>query len=543
MSHTPNQSAASPRLRYHEATDWPCQAWVATFEHGHPEIRVFHGRRVEVREHWFCEAAWAGNFAEGDFDHTDIVAGTGCRLRDGRAIFVPPGTLVDRLHWLKEDGLESGGSENGGRVWVSNSFAALLAAVDGRIERSDPHHSRGMRSIKYRGFDDCRKSWTTNRGTLNLVYFDNLVWDGERLFTEEKPLGDRRFSDFATYADFMDQSMAALAANICHAERRHPLRFLGSLSSGYDGPTVTALASLHGCDEAICFTEDRQGQDDSGVPIGPHLGVEVIELGPNDWRRLDRPELPFIAGDAHADEVYLAAAEKHLEGRLLLTGYFGDRAWGKRRPPERPPFYYGGHGAALSEFRLGVGFLVCAPAYWGGRAARDIHAISTSEEMKPWEIPGPYSRPICRRILEEMGVPRELFGQAKRAVAVLLYMNDFLVPSSMADYLAWLRQHRGEWFHRWRLPPLRLPWLDRWTRQAINPLFTLAFILGQHWPKMFRELSVRLSEPFGMRRYIFPWALESIRSRYSKSQISTEFPIANSSSPEHAEPPQEGVDP
>lgn len=515
-----------PILRYREVAEWPCQAWVATFEHGRPEIRVFHGQRVEVRESWFCEAAWAGDFAAGGFDRTDIVAGTGCRLRDGRAIFVPPGTLVDRLHWL----------EQGGRVWISNSFAGLLAAVDGRIERSDPHPSRGMRSIKYRGLDDCQKEWPTNRGLLRLTYFHNLVWDGEGLATEEKAFAERRFPDFASYAGLMEESMAALAANIGHVERAHPLRFLGSLSSGYDGPTVTALASRHGCDEAICITEDRQGQSDSGVPIAPHLGVRAIELGPDDWRRLERPEIPFIAGDAHADEVYLAAAEKHLAGRLLLTGYFGDRAWGKRRPPEHPPFYYGGHGAALGEYRLGVGFLVCAPAYWGGRAARDIHAITTSEEMAPWDIPGPYSRPICRRILEERGVPRELFGQQKRAVAVLLYMNDFLVPSSMAPYLAWLREHRGEWWRRWRLPPLRLPWLDRWLRQAINPLFALAFILGQRYPKMFRELSVRLSEPFGLRRYIFPWALEELASRYPKSRLS----ISDGTSPVLPEPPEEG---
>ena len=492
-------------LRYRPQPEWPCQGWVASFGRGDREIEVLHGSRVETRDAWFCEAAWAGDFAAGDFDRTDVVAGTGCRLREDRVVFVPPGTLVDRLHWLEREG----------RFWVSNSFSALLAVTGGRISRSDPHHSRGMRSIKYLGLDRCRRTWESTAGTVHLVYFENLVWDGQSLSQHDKPHGDRRFPDFETYEGFLDQSMAALAANIAHPERRHDLRMLGSVSSGYDGPMVTALGSRHGCKEAICFTEDRQGQSDSGVPLGPHLGIEVLGLDPNAWRQLDKPEIPFAAGDPHADEVYLAAAREHLAGSLLLTGYFGDRAWGKRRPPEKPPFYYGGHGAALSEFRLEVGFLVCAPAYWGGRAARDIHAISTSEAMAPWEIPGPYSRPICRRILEEAGVPRELFGQHKRAVAVLLYMNDFLVPSSMADYLGWLRRHSGEWWRSWRLPPLRLPGFDRWRRQAINPLFAMAFILGQRYPKWFRTLSVRLSEPFGLRRHLFPWALEHITKRYA----------------------------
>jgi len=39
----------------------------------------------------------------------------------------------------------------------------------------------------------------------------------------------------------------------------------------------------------------------------------------------------------------------------------------------------------------------------------------TSEEMQPWSIGGDYDKPFPRRIAEEMGVPRELFGQRKMA--------------------------------------------------------------------------------------------------------------------------------
>ena len=39
--------------------------------------------------------------------------------------------------------------------------------------------------------------------------------------------------------------------------------------------------------------------------------------------------------------------------------------------------------------------------------------------MEPWRVHTNYDRPIPRRIAEEAGVPRELFGNKKRAAATL----------------------------------------------------------------------------------------------------------------------------
>ena len=52
---------------------------------------------MEVCDTWFCEAVWDGDYEAGDFDLTDLVFGSGGRLRDERAIFVSSGTTVDRL--------------------------------------------------------------------------------------------------------------------------------------------------------------------------------------------------------------------------------------------------------------------------------------------------------------------------------------------------------------------------------------------------------------------------------------------------------------
>jgi hypothetical protein len=43
-----------------------------------------------------------------------------------------------------------------------------------------------------------------------------------------------------------------------------------------------------------------------------------------------------------------------------------------------------------------------------------IHAWNRSPELAPWSIGGDYDKPIARRIAEEAGLPRHLFGQVKK---------------------------------------------------------------------------------------------------------------------------------
>lgn len=54
------------------------------------------------------------------------------------------------------------------------------------------------------------------------------------------------------------------------------------------------------------------------------------------------------------------------------------------------------------------------------KAAPRLSKIAKSEAMRPWRLNTEYDRPIPRRIAEEAGVPRELFGQKKQAAAMLI---------------------------------------------------------------------------------------------------------------------------
>lgn len=106
------------KLSYVSNPGWPPLAWLARCEPG--EVVVTHGSGVEVADDWFCEAAWDRDFDQGDFDRTDIVAGSGGRVRSGRLVFVSAGNTVDRLVSLKL----------GGTTMVSNSLVCLSAVAD-----------------------------------------------------------------------------------------------------------------------------------------------------------------------------------------------------------------------------------------------------------------------------------------------------------------------------------------------------------------------------------------------------------------------------
>ncbi len=71
----------------------------------------------------------------------------------------------------------------------------------------------------------------------------------------------------------------------------------------------------------------------------------------------------------------------------------------------------------LSEIRLKSGFVNVAVPSLYARRVQDLAALSDAPEMAPWRLnTRDYDRPIPRRILEEAGIPRELFAGRKKAV-------------------------------------------------------------------------------------------------------------------------------
>jgi len=178
-------------FRYHPQADWPELAWLASTAIGLP-IDIFHGTRVETRPDWFAEAVWDGDFAAGDFDSTDLFFGSGARRRNGAIVFVPSATTVDRLQWI----------EAKGRLWVSNSLVALLAATGAELDPTDPSYFAFFGTIT-QGLRRYRRELASSIGPVHLAYYHNLRWENGRLTEQEKPHADRPFADFAEYRSFL----------------------------------------------------------------------------------------------------------------------------------------------------------------------------------------------------------------------------------------------------------------------------------------------------------------------------------------------------
>lgn len=66
------------------------------------------------------------------------------------------------------------------------------------------------------------------------------------------------------------------------------------------------------------------------------------------------------------------------------------------------------------------------PPYIGADHASQIYEIAISDEMKEWRLGNLYDRPVCRRIVEEKGVKREMFG-LKKVGAGFCYHFDNLI--------------------------------------------------------------------------------------------------------------------
>lgn len=412
---------------------WPSLAWVAELQSGSNQVAVFCGGRVECRDDWFCEAVWNGEFGEGNFHTTDIIFGSGGRVDDHEILFVSSGTTVDRLQWV----------ERAGRTYISNSLAALTTVAELEFDPSCDRFLEVFLSI-VDGIVRYERRLPCPEGDVNLCYFHNLRWDGQRLNEVEKPNGSRRFTCYYEYTDFLNNAVGAIARNGADPLRCMSFQLMGTLSTGYDSTCVSALGMAHGLETVLCF--QRPGGRDYGGSIAGILGLTRLDAEINAWRKMDRPEAEFISTDGVGAEVQFAPLAEKFNGRLLLTGYHGDKVWDFNARHSSPDLVRGDlSGLSLTEFRLRAGFIHCALPFLGTRSVTDIIGISKSEEMSAWHTGGDYSRPIPRRIVEEAGVPRAAFGQIKSyASRWFLSQPRFLTTGSSADYGKWLRERRRD---------------------------------------------------------------------------------------------------
>ncbi len=243
----------------------------------------------------------------------------------------------------------------------------------------------------------------------------------------------------------------------------------------------------------------------------------------DDWKSRDLIEALFISSDAKGEDVYFGGAEESLSGRVLLTGFHGDKIWAKETKSLNPTIVRGDpSGLSLTEYRLWVGFIHLPVPFMGVRQIRDINKISNSMEMKPWDIPGNYSRPICRRIVEAGGVRRNDFGMLKKAASVLFSSRgDNLSLTTRKSLYSWLRLNSAAWSSQKKVPPFTLIKL---TENLSIPLKFVRFALNKAGGIMPSSSKVRIQKIIKtldtiksdrlLMKYAFPWAIQKTKDKY-----------------------------
>lgn len=486
---------------------WPPRSWVAVLPTSRmpaSATRLLHGPAVEVDERgrWFSEAIWTGDFKSADFDRHDEVFGSGGRLRGNEVRFVSSASMLDRLHHI----------ELGGSVFVSNSLPALLAVSGANLDPLDPRgyqrfHTQRLGPGKY------DPTVPTDRGDLHIAYLKHVVWRAGRIIEEDRPQPELRFSDFADYYGYLLTTFRALATNMADPDRRAPMRFLGTLSNGYDSTTATVLGRAVGLDRAVSFVEPHERSESAIREVAAALGIHDEPVSRYAYRDHRFPEVPFLSSGSYGYEMQFKGVEAELAGTVLLTGYYGDRAWGIDLAPMPPMARTSQSGISLTEYRLHANFIHLPVPFLAARRIEDLFAISVSDEMKPWRLGNGYDRPIPRRIIESAGVPRNSFAFGKLMSSVTPRSRNDFTAASFDDFMRFLRTHGGSSIiarakaidgargviHRFGHR------LMAWDVKRGSP--------QQDQTRLFKRLRAYGKEPY-LFKYSFGWALERAINDY-----------------------------
>lgn len=195
-------------------------------------------------------------------------------------------------------------------------------------------------------------------------------------------------------------------------------------------------------------------------------------------------------------------------------------------------------GMGMQEFRLRNNFILLPVPFIGVRNQPDIHSISHAPDMQPFRVGGIYDRPICRRIAEEAGVQRKLFGQSKKAVD-LFETEKFGSPSTPQSIKSYVAEREGPVF-----------WFQEKILRTIRSLLDAGMLLPSEQSdpvlrllrKPFRWLAWRVhvafyDNVFNFRKYAdyeMFWAIEQTGQRYRVGVGSTRPPRPEGTSPQRA---------
>jgi len=436
------------KIEYIADDTLPSLGWLAIVDLGKKTLRIIHGRYVECRNDWLVEGIWDGDFQEGNFHKTEIFFGSGIRKDNEKFYFVTSCALMDRILYCKDQN----------RLMFSNSLLLLLGFTDAGLDEMHSYQSEAVSVLDngIEGYD--RKFRVLHPRIQNFyqVFYENIVFQDGKLHFELKPITSLNINSFDVYYRLLLNTLKELKNNYKSNQRHIPIQPFTTISSGYDSTAVSALVRKIGVRE--CFSGNRldgfllKSKNEKGRKLAEKLGYLVNEMS-TKRSSISEDELYFLATNylkfskSVWSEISLHSMVKKIEGlkqaALVFTGYRGGSMWDvnlKRKYQEGLLKGFGAiSGLNLTEIRLKTGFFTASIPYFYSRCIKDIVAISNSKEMENWKMGNKYDRPIARRIVEEAGVDRHLFGMQKRHIT-----TTYLWPINKKNQLAFFQYLKRE---------------------------------------------------------------------------------------------------
>jgi len=309
------------------------------------------------------------------------------------------------------------------QIYVSNSLAFVLNETRSELDPFYKEYVSDMSSILY-GCESEKliKSSPLKEGrVLRYHRCCNLLIDSSLNMNEEIRKSGLFFKDYNDYKCKVVQIMERLKSNALHDNREHKYGSISTISRGYDAPSACVLAKYLDCNEVVTFSNP---QDDDGEEIARILDYAKIHKIDSKIYLRNKNYLEAEGAASGEGGATFMGLENLYKGKLFIMGSRGDSLFERlhKNVNDALDFHVGNmlSQASLTPYEnllKNSSVLVALPMVGADRWS-DLARISNSEEMKYWSLGNNYDRPIARRLLEDAGVKRDLFGQAKKGAGV-----------------------------------------------------------------------------------------------------------------------------
>ena len=401
--------------------DIPGLSWLAELTINHEDIIVYVGKDVGCNEQRFVSGVW-----DGDFDNSDIISAEfaccsgGVLSKEGEITIFTPSHLQESLYSIKLKNT----------FYISNSLAFLLAHTELELDENYYSYEYDLCSGLFGVKKQIKQTQLKNGYILTLHRYCNINIDANLNYIETTK-SQMKFDDYEDYYNKVINILRLIHKNATSPKRKYRYAMISTISQGYDAPATSVLVKNIGCNEVITFNRPNHYASDCGTEIAKKLGFENIyeENGDKFLLNQDLLEAECCSTGDSGSELIFCAFDNLTSGKLLFMGARGDSIWERLHDNVNTDLDFS-NGNTLSQSNLipyehfyRCNTIVINVPLIGASAWPDIAKISNSLEMNKWSIRERYDRPICRRILETVGVPRDNFGKIKNGAGISYHFN------------------------------------------------------------------------------------------------------------------------